>query len=60
MTANVPSLNLNNELLFNAQVTMTLKAPLYITNRDLDRMYRVAAFMMRLVIKLYLITIPWI
>lgn len=37
MTANVPSLDLNNELLFNAQVTMTLLAPIYITNRDLDR-----------------------
>ncbi len=37
MTANVPSLGLNNELLFNAQVSMTLQAPIYITNRDLDR-----------------------
>jgi len=37
MTANVPSLGLSNELLFNAQVTMTLQAPIYITNRDLDR-----------------------
>jgi len=37
MQANVPSLDLNNELLFNANVTMTLKAPIYITNRDLDR-----------------------
>ncbi len=37
MTANVPSLDLNNELLFNAQVNMTLLAPIYITNRDLDR-----------------------
>lgn len=37
MTANVPSLGLNNEMLFNAQVSMTLQAPIYITNRDLDR-----------------------
>lgn len=37
MTANVPSLNLSNEVLFNAQVTMTLLAPIFITNRDLDR-----------------------
>lgn len=37
MTANVPTLGLNNQLLFNAEVTMTLQAPIYITNRDLDR-----------------------
>jgi len=37
MTANVPSLGLSNTLLFNADVTMTLLAPLYISNRDLDR-----------------------
>lgn len=37
MTANVPSLGLSNEMLFNAQVSMTLQAPIYITNRDLDR-----------------------
>ena len=37
MTANVPSLGLESQLLFNAQVTMTLQAPIYITNRDLDK-----------------------
>lgn len=37
MTANVPSLNLSNQVLFNAQATMTLLAPIFITNRDLDR-----------------------
>ncbi|MCF7827223.1 MAG: hypothetical protein K9M55_11545 [Candidatus Marinimicrobia bacterium] len=37
MIATIPSLGLNNELLFNAEVTMTLLAPIYITNRDLDR-----------------------
>ncbi len=36
MSANVPSLALENELLFNAQITMTLQAPIYITNKDLD------------------------
>ncbi|NQV30642.1 MAG: hypothetical protein HQ508_07130 [Candidatus Marinimicrobia bacterium] len=37
MTANVPSLGLSNELLFNANVVFTLEAPIVITNRDLDQ-----------------------
>jgi len=37
MTANIPSLGLSNELLFSADVMMTLQAPLYISNRDLDQ-----------------------
>jgi len=37
MTANIPSLNLNNEQLFNADVSLTLKAPIYLSNRDLDQ-----------------------
>ncbi len=37
MTANVPSLGLANEMLFNASVIMTLQAPIYISNRDLDQ-----------------------
>ena len=37
MTANVPSLGLENELLFNANVVFTLQAPIYISNRDLDQ-----------------------
>ena len=36
MIANVPSLGLNYETLFDVSATMVLKAPLTITNRDLD------------------------
>ena len=37
MHANVQSLSLDNQVLFDAQINMTLQAPLYITNRELDK-----------------------
>ena len=37
MTANVPSLDLNQVVLFNANVVLDLQAPIYLTNRDLDK-----------------------
>lgn len=37
MYANVQSLSLENSVLFDAKISMTLEAPLYITNRHIDK-----------------------